>query len=1149
MQHTGCFSFALRVTALAAAMALAQASRASAANLATETFTIRERLNQTYARELLSFPFAAPDGACVADSVWLIDTEGPVAAQLTDIEYWPGREKCVRSARLCSVAAGLKPLASIPYTLSYGKKRAASAVATDLQVKAARDTIEITTGHVGVRLPLGKHTFPAPVPMQDALGPMAGMRLGARAWAGGSALTGGGKLAAWTSELVENGPVVARVRVAYAFADGNTATFTATVVEGDNAVRWDMAVTDDRPSLGVDFRLPPVPSAVQAVTLQGYGQWSRSDRTAPLKPGPEPFTWICPNTSIANVFADCSWAVKLAAEGGAELRVTSHNPAVWADPVAPLTYGGFKTWNLEMIPLSWENWKRKRLPATYAPDGTVTVKATLAKGSRSWSFSSGAPLVGDRLNHVKDMILDWPADPKQPHPRLFVDQAELDDTWKRAAADPDLLKTISWNEDAAGILRLFRKPADQRTKAEIDAALKPLRDFLGLLGNFDVMRSAIRTAAMYDAAIDSGLLSPAERALLRAQTAYLAYQMADPQTWDMERGYHSGNPNMSASYTLSLGAIAAALRDHSMAKTWAQRATQWEDKWLSDEVGPNGEWLPEGSHYGVVSLEPLVTYAVAAQRAGFHDFTSDPRLKKLLLYHAKTQTPRDPQRGNLRASGAWGRGTSGDRHAAFGVAARMTAKSDPAFSHIMQWTWRELGYPLFMGDGRLGGFEPYYQDRRLPAQAPAWTTECFPNLGVFFRSAYNTPHESYLIFLSHTDALRNLDIWTPGIGGFSQWFGRGKPLSTCFNMDTGYAVRHELLRDGVRLARNWGEPNDPKVPFGHYVKTEPQAVALQLRADYVRSRFSYTQADDRDWFPTLVPPAFPRVTPAREPKLDWTRQVLFLKDADPAGPAYLVVRDTTQGGQPTAWQFWTLSDNVGTPQQTKDITAFPADKAGGKLLPARELPAGARYTAIGQFDMDVEYFVASPADTPRHTLRYGGPDNNRVPEHQDLLHLQQPGDGAYYLAIFPRPREEQSPEFASLAGGKMIKVTGAFGTDYALLATDTTTATAEDVSVAGTAAAIQVRPAGTTLVLGAPGQVQWKNVGLQAEHAATLQVAPAALTLSLPPDYPGGTLTVIAPAGWALKEPAAGVKLSAGADNYALTLPAGTATVTFGKRK
>ncbi|MGD0092136.1 MAG: hypothetical protein ABSE73_19655, partial [Planctomycetota bacterium] len=1124
--------------------------KSAAAAAETQTITVREQLNQTYGPELVSYPFTAPEGGCVADSVRLVGPEGPVAAQLTDIEY--GEKKFVKKARLYFVVPGLKPLSSVSYTLSFGKERAKDAVATDLQVKREGKQVEITTGKFGVRLRVDDDPY-VPIPVQEAPGPLVGMRLGDGNWAGSSLLTGMWKLAGFMGALSENGPVLARVSFFYAFLDRDLAELRATVVAGDNGVRWKMAVVNERPGWDIIFRFPPVPGVKQAVTLQGYGQWSRADRTAPLTPGDQPFTWICPNTSIANIFPDCSWALKLAGQDGKELRLTARNPTVWADPVAPLTYGGFKTWNLEMIPQSWENWKRKRLPVTYAADGTVTLKATLAKGKRSWTVGSGAPLVGDRLDRVKDMVLDWPADPAQPHPRLFVDQAELDALRKRAAEDAELLKTISHNEDAAGILSLLAKPADKRTKAEIDAALKPLRDFLALLGNFDVMRSAVRTAAMYDAAIDSGLLTAEERTLMRAQMAYLGYQMADPQTWDMERGYHSGNPNMSISYTCSLGVIAALLRDHPMAKTWAERATQWEDKWLSDDVGPNGEWLPEGSHYGVVSLEPLVTYAVAAQRAGFHDFTNDPRLKKFLLYYAKTQTPRDPQRGNLRATGAWGRGTSGDKHAVFGVAARMTAKSDPAFSQVMQWTWKELGCPTFMGDGRLGGFEPYYQDRRLPAQAPAWSSDLFPNLGVFFRSAFNTPNESYLILLSHTDYLRNLDVWTPGIGGFSQWFGRGKPLSTCFNVDTGYSARHELLRDGVRLARNWGAPGDPKAPFGLLVKTEPQAVALfplPLRegvggggADYVRARFTSTKADDRDWFPTLAPPAFPRVVPAKEPKLDWTRQVLFLKDTEPAGPAYIVVHDTTSGGQPTAWQFWTLSEKIGAPEQTKDLAAFLADKPGAKLLPARELPAGNRYTAIGQFEMDVEFFVASPAGTPRHTLRYGGPDNSRVPEYEDLLHLQQPGDGAYYVAIFPRPRQEQSPEFTALADGKIIKAAGAFGSDYALLAPDAATATAEDVRMAGTAAAVQVRPTGTTLTLGAAGQVQWKTFGLEAPQAATLLAAGDTLTLSLPADSPGGTLAIIAPAGWSLKEPVNGVTCEAQAGKYALTLAAGVARV------
>ena len=50
---------------------------------------------------------------------------------------------------------------------------------------------------------------------------------------------------------------------------------------------------------------------------------------------------------------------------------------------------------------------------------------------------------------------------------------------------------------------------------------------------------------------------------------------------------------------------------------------------------------------------------------------------------------------------------------------------------------------------------------------------------------------------------------------------------------------------------------------------------------------------------------------------------------------------------------------------------------------------------------------------------------------------------------------------------------------------------------------------------------------------------PDALTLSVPEDYPGGTVTLIAPAGWSLKEPAAGAQLAADADHYTAHTPAG----------
>ena len=1081
---------------------------------------LQEQLNQTYGPELISIPFHAGNQECVVDGVQLDGPRGAVAVQLSDPEFWPSDNKFVKSARLWFVADELKPLTTATYTPKV-KTAKTTAVSTDLSIKPGPDSVEITTANVGVRLPLGDASFPAPVPAQDVPGPLLAMRLGNGAWAGGSSITGAVKVAHWSSQLTGNGPVFARVATVYTLADSNTLTVTATVVAGDSVVRWTMSAPLDSPVAVVAWRLPPVPNVKQALLPKGFGEWAK-DRQAAVNPGGAPFCWLSPDSSIVNIFPEHPPVIQLVAESGQELRLASMNPSVWVEPV-PLTYGGVKIWELAGVAKTWDAWKRQCLPVSYAADGVVTIAAPVTKGNREWLAGAGAPRVGLELNHIKDLVLDWPAAGK-PHPGLFVGLPEIKDVWARAAADPELMKALaSGGGETSILIPLLMKPAEQRKPEEIERAVKSLRDPLALLGRFDVMRHAIGKATQYDLLIDSGLLTPADQTLFRAQMAYLGYLMADPQCWSMERGYCSGNPNMSCSYALSLGVIGCALSDHPAAKQWTDYATQWMDKWLTDEVGPNGEWISEGGHYSYVSLAPMLSYAIAAKRAGFHDYSNDPRLKKLILFFAKYNTPHDVRRKGRRVNGIYGRGTVPgiyDVDACFGTAAAFYQQSDPAFSRAMQWLAIENGFPYNMADARLGGCEPYFMGRRLPAEAPVWTSELFSDLGVLSRAAFNTTNESYLNFLGCVRSERNLDIWTPGVGGISQWYGRGKPVSSCFTFGHGYNDRHELLRDGVRLARNWGAPGDSKGPFGHYTQTHFEAFAAFPTVDYARSTFVNTRVDDRDWFPAPAPPAYPQVTPASGTNLTWTRQLLFLKDIEPAGPAWLAVRDTVVAEkeaktQPTAWQFWTLSEKLGTPEQVQNADTFLADKLGATNAPARELPMGDRYTALGQFGMDLEYFIVSPSTTPRHTLRCGGPAAVRSEfEYQDLLHLQLPGAGAYYVALFPRPRTEVAPTFSSLADGKIIKVIGAFGMDLCFLNDTEATAAAAGATFRGTSAAVQKRGAGLLLTLGASGAVSFEGYRIAAEFAVGMRTAPDKIVITLPADYAGGGIEVKAPGRW-----------------------------------
>jgi hypothetical protein len=315
------------------------------------------------------------------------------------------------------------------------------------------------------------------------------------------------------------------------------------------------------------------------------------------------------------------------------------------------------------------------------------------------------------------------------------------------------------------------------------------------------------------------------------------------------------------------------------------------------------------------------------------------------------------------------------------------------------------------------------------------------------------------------------------------------------------------------------------------------------------------------WLTTF--PEWPPVPTPGKPPVDWRRQVLFLKDDDPAKTAYLLLRDSVKGGQPTMWQMWTLSEKIGTPDEVKDLPAFLADKPGYKICPARELK-GDRFTAIGQLGVDVEYYVASPSDTPRHTLRWGTDMYNwanklKVPEYQDLLHLQMPGDGAYFVAFFPRKREWPVPTFSTLGEGTIIKVSGDFGTDYGFLSTLPGAGAGEGASFQGTAGSVQDRTGGLVLSLGAAGEVRYKSFGLTAEFPASLRVGEKTLTVELPAGlqppafevqraFPGGAVTVSAPGRWTLAQPQAGVTVKQSAVGLVVTVPAGLRTVTLVKR-
>ncbi|MHB9133014.1 MAG: hypothetical protein ACYDBB_18255 [Armatimonadota bacterium] len=1137
---------------------------------------LREYLNQPWSNEMLTYAFTAKRGECRLGSVSLLGPGGQaVPVQLSGVEYWPGTT-WVKSAKL-SFLANLAPRVTDTYTVRYGTKTAiAPAASTDLKAIFGRGRAEMSTSKVAIRLLLDEKKYPQPVVAGEVPGPVFMFSGLPGTWYGGSRLYGKTKITGYSATIAENGPVFSAVTIKYTYEGGAVLTVTARLVAGDSQVLWDTHSTADNAGDGWQII---VNKGLGAINLPWVGKfvnnkWGKLYEKKDIPLDKEPEGAIVSLQPWADWWDGCTsttWTFK-DAEKGDVLKIGSREPGDWVEPLAPGTLR------------DWGGWQHKLITVQHEKSGEITLQISNAAGWRKWQMGSTKDAIGQRLNVVKDYVLEWKGD-AGTHPHMFLTRPEMEEARAhQQPLDPAKMQGMK-NYWISGPLALpsyhdtfamgaYLLTGDPKVAAEAKV-VERFRNHMNLQGRYDTMRATCLVVEYYDTLIDDPIVPEAEKDYLRAQMAYLGYKLADPATWSCERGYRSYNLNMSVANVLNLGMLASGIPTHPMAKEWVKPALAMIDDILK-EIGPAGEFPESVTNYAGVTTSSLLAFAIAAKNAGFHDYVNDPRMKRLLLWHTKEYTPRDPRSGGDRQAGfrglpPHGRAGAGARESLAGVMAHATLKSDPAYSKALQWAWLEEGAPTLFHDSRMGGLEYIYLDKTLPAEKPNWGSEVYPLASVMLRHGLGTPDE-HQINLINGDFSHAI---FPGEGGaFAGIWSYGVPVSTSFA--GGYAERDELLMSRVCIGRGTGTVEQRKALSGYcgfpynleesstgkrVVKDKGEfggkdgiintsAFSTLPRQDYAAVDVLMRYARGTGWEPVKDLPAWPAMPKGKAP-VDWRRQTLFLKDDDPAGVNYLILRDTVKGGQPTMWQMWTVSEKIGTPDEVKDLTAFLKDKPGNAIVPAHELK-GDRFTAIGQFGVDVEYYIAAPTDTPRNTLRwgtkYGYSPVNGFTEYHDLLHLQLPGDGAYFVAFYPRKRAAAVPTFATLGNGTIIKATGDFGADYAFLSALPAEGAGEGASFKGTAASVQDRKSGLVLSLGAKGEVYYKEYGLSGE-AASLRIKTDRLIVEVPADHALVSLAIKAPDNWKLDKPAKGVTLAVEAlGAFILDIPQGVTQVELIKR-
>ncbi|MBL7222962.1 MAG: hypothetical protein ISS72_03830 [Candidatus Brocadiae bacterium] len=1115
---------------------------------------LKEHVNRQWVNELLSYPFEAPEGACHVESVSLRGPDGPMAAQLSDVEYWP-KTRMVRMATLWLVA-DLAPLATNVYTVRYGPTPVKPERGPgDLSVAATGERVEMVTPRFGARLRLGGETYDPAREAAAVPGPVAALRLADGTWFGGSRLFGDTKLAGWSARLVAAGPVFGQVDYSYRYEDGNTVRLTARLHEGASGLYCEAEAAEDRTKDGVDFVLSDgLPPLMLVVQREAYGdrpqirdaEWGAWVEIPLATYGKELVTHLSPWADWWSTWTQTTVRLRIGAQGR-ELHLASHDSGAWVKPAPPGTMR------------DWGAWQHKLIPVKRGAGREVYLRVNNAAGQRKWSIEDRGPAYAEQrrmslaqvkahwppLNEVKDWVLDWPK-AQRSHPHLFVSREELDAAWERRKADPAIIRTASYiarekirpvpsYKDAQAVEGYLASKGDREIAGKVRLTER-VRQHMGALGDFDKMRHTQTVAALYDLMMGTDLITNADKRLYRSQMAFLAYILARPSTWDIERGYRSYNPNMSLSYLLARGIAACAIPNHPRAREWVAPGLRRAEMWLN-EVGPEGEWH-ESAHYSQVSAFAMASFAAATKRAGFRDLFENEKLKRWAMWLAQIYAPRDPMPGrrNRRATPPIGRATAGVPWGLFGLMAKATSDTDPQYSRQMQWAWAGTGYTRNTAN-HLGGFEPVYMDPALPVATPDWNSKLFPQMGPVFRNGVGDEHENYLIVHANTGA----GARPSELGCLALWFARGVPIAGSF--PGGYKERHQLLVSRVVPAISWreGERWDES-RFGCRTDVRMGAFSALPRQDYFATGYLLKAWEGGRYGTPAGLVSWPPVDDAAAFPVSWRRRMLYIQDDKPDGPNYLVLRDSVSGGKPTLWQMWTLSDGLGSPQQAQDLRAAVAGKERRQAVPARAL-RGNRFTAVGQFNVDVDYYVAAPLGTPRWTMRWGQryvDYSVQGHDYRDLLQLRLKGDGDYLVVMFPRFREEAAPRFATLSDGAVVRVTGEFGTDYCFLPPKEQAATVQGVYFRGEAGSVQDRAGVIVLATGTAGEVRYGEWGMSAPQAASVRVENHRLVVNLPhARREGGKATLWTVGKWRLAAGQAGVTMTTAKGRCRLALAPG----------
>ncbi len=936
-----------------------------------------------------------------------------------------------------------------------------------LKLSREGDSLILSSPLVAARIPAQSQAYPGGGMSAQKVPPPVSQIRGKTRWYGSASLDSVQRVTERKVSVAEDGPIYKKVGIEYTFAGGEKYVVEVVLNRGEELVRVseDFTLTFSEPTRAeFAFNLAPGLNPDRSVEkpVQRLGSVASTGSLWDLNPyrgDMFPITYdedttygaLTPWSAHPGQWVHFA-CYNSATPGGDMVGIINTAPERW-DHIAYVSPGD--SWKLVQNPHMFFTLRLvKNVDLTVgAADRSLTAHFRLLTGHREWAFfvSDAFPLTeeitegtganavqktynsGPRtfftqktrdylwnsLDRIKDYNLEWTPDPEAAYPHLYASQEEF------------TARVVRYNAWFGGApLPLVEDPDVQaRMKATLLATLDDLMERATTNPGppHHVSAGIYMAANVADMVLGTGTLTPEEEVRVKARLAYVAYMMNWRGYWGPEMGY-AGNPNMTSFCYDAVGLIGLLLRDHPQSDTWVRSCTSELDREMAHWTSSDGAWI-ESLHYVRAAWQEHTMLFATLKHMGVKDYYREPRAQKFFRYYMAMQTPPDPEFNGQRGITQIGNSYVFEPVPEFGYWAAGMVDVDPELAGNLMWMWRQEGFGTAeemagkkfvaygagpsMWWGAHTGLPGYHEVALLnptvqplaptPSEGSPWL-----GFGATLSAHAGGPKETKLYlrtgsYYSHWDADQNsVVLW-----------GKGAPLC----LDHGYGEFQPWLHNRI----NVNHMNDMKLG-------EVTSFFAGRGAGFVQGEVTLDNLNKDEYPGVKVWPMQPEPLNGRSMTTLWTRRALLMKDEDPDGPNYVVIRDTVSGELPTEWCLWaygTIDDFAATPIR-----------------------------AVGKFGVDLLVYLTDADKGQVNTATVEMPADRRK---QTLIHLRRPAGRGVLAVLFPVMAGQEGPAVSTFAEGAGVKMQAEGRTDWVFLPERKGACTVEGITVSGSAAAFSQR--------------------------------------------------------------------------------------------